>query len=131
MAEGILQLEHAFGSYSVNELQAAKKFYGETLGIDVEEQKEGLALTLGGANFFLYPKRDHAPANFTVLNIPTHDIEAAVAELRSRGVKFESYSGDIETDDSGIFRGAEKGQGPNIAWFKDPAGNIISVVQPN
>ena len=105
-------------------------FYGDTLGIKVTEEKEGgVGLTLGDTQLFLYPKEDHEPASFTVLNIAVTDIDAAVAELGSRGIEFESYGGDIETDENGIFRGADQGNGPNIAWFKDPSGNILSVIE--
>jgi catechol 2,3-dioxygenase-like lactoylglutathione lyase family enzyme len=119
----------AFSSFSVNDLQAAKKFYSETLGLDVREQPEGLALNIaGGAKVFLYQKDDHTPATFTVLNFPVDDVAAAVTELKSRGIRFESYtSGDASTGDDSIFRGE---RGPAVAWFKDPAGNFLSVLTP-
>ena len=117
----------AFSSFSVNDLPKAKEFYGQTLGLEVSEMPEGLQLKIaGGGMVFIYPKPNHAPATFTVLNFPVDDIEAAVDELSKRGVHFERYEGDIETDNKGIHRGAN---GPLIAWFKDPAGNILSVLQ--
>ncbi|MDX6444891.1 MAG: hypothetical protein QOH71_1965 [Blastocatellia bacterium] len=118
----------AFSSFSVDDLQRAKDFYAGTLELDVSEMPEGLALNIaGGGRVFLYPKPNHAPASFTVLNFPVDDIEQAVDELTTRGVSFEKYEGAIETDSKGIHRSDE---GPAaIAWFKDPAGNILSVLQ--
>jgi catechol 2,3-dioxygenase-like lactoylglutathione lyase family enzyme len=116
---------HAFSSFSVNDLAAAKQFYGDTLGLKIDEQPEGLGLQLAnGGRVFLYPKEDHVPATFTVLNFPVDDIEAAVEELARSGVSFESYP---DTDEKGINRG----MGPDIAWFKDPAGNFLSVLKSN
>ena len=114
-----------FASYSVDDVAAARAFYGETLGLDVVEEDGFLRiLTPGGAPVVLYPKRNHVPATFTVLNFPVDDVDAAVEELHRRGVRFESYSEPgIRTDDRGISRGT-----PTIAWFKDPAGNILSVL---
>jgi catechol 2,3-dioxygenase-like lactoylglutathione lyase family enzyme len=120
----------AFSSFSVDSLEKAKTFYGETLGLDVSETSEGLGLQLsGGGKVFLYPKPNHEPATFTVLNFPVEDIEQAVDQLTKLGVRFESYEGEMKTDEKGIFRGGDRGQGPNIAWFKDPAGNILSVLE--
>lgn len=120
----------AFSSFSVDDLEQAKGFYAQTLGLDVSETPEGLELQIaGGGQVFVYPKPNHEPASFTVLNFPVDDIESAVADLSNRGVHFESYEGEIQTDEKGIFRGAASGQGPNIAWFKDPAGNILSVLE--
>jgi catechol 2,3-dioxygenase-like lactoylglutathione lyase family enzyme len=117
----------AFSGFSVDDIAAAKEFYGETLGIDVAEQGDVLTLNIAGDRpTLVYPKDDHTPASFTILNFPVEDIEQAVDELSERGVSFERYEGtDIETDDKGIFRG----EGPLIAWFKDPAGNVLSVIQ--
>jgi predicted enzyme related to lactoylglutathione lyase len=117
----------AFSSFSVNDLQKAKEFYGALLGLDVSETPEGLAVSIaGGGRVFIYPKPNHAPASFTVLNFPVEDIGAAVDALTKRGVRFEKYEGEIKTDEKGIHRGEA---GPHIAWFKDPAGNILSVVE--
>ena len=128
--KGVFKLDESFSTYSVDDVGTAAKFYKDKLGIQVTEEKEGgIGLKLGTQSIYLYPKEDHKPATFTVLNIAVTDIDAAVDELKSRGIEFESYGGDIETDDKRIFRGGDKGQGPNIAWFKDPAGNILSVIE--
>ena len=120
----------AFSSFSADDLNKAKEFYGETLGLEVSDSKEGLELHIsGGGQVFIYPKPNHTPASFTVLNFPVDDIEKAVDELTARDVQFESYEGELKTDEKGIFRGASRGEGPNIAWFKDPAGNILSVLE--
>ena len=116
----------AFSSVSVNDLSAAKSFYSEVLGLKVDEMPEGLSIQLaGGGNVFLYPKPNHEPATFTVLNFMVDDVDRTVAELKKRGVQLEHYDlPDLKTDAEGIFRG----NGPTIAWFKDPAGNILSVL---
>ena len=122
----IIRNAKAFSSFSVNDLQKAKQFYGETLGLDVAESPEGLQLSASGTKVFLYPKPNHTPASFTVLNFLVTDIEQAVAELKKAGVKLEHYDDpNLKTDEQGIFRGP----GPKIAWFKDPAGNILSVLE--
>jgi catechol 2,3-dioxygenase-like lactoylglutathione lyase family enzyme len=129
-AQKELSFSEAFSSFSVDDLKKAKEFYREKLGVDVKEQEEGLKLTFdGGNNVFIYPKDDHKPATFTVLNFPVDDIDTAVDKLAGLGVKFESYKGELETDKKGIFRGGDKGMGPNIAWFKDPAGNFLSILE--
>jgi len=116
----------SFSSFSVNDLQKAKQFYGETLGLDVSETPEGLQLDTGNNTVFLYPKPNHTPASFTVFNFLVDDVEEAVDELAALGVTLEHYNlPDMKTDDRGIFRGP----GPQIAWFKDPAGNILSVLE--
>ncbi len=120
----------AFSSFSVNDVKQAKEFYGKTLGIEVSDTEEGLQLDVEDTGaVFLYPKDDHEPATFTVLNFTVDDIEQAVDELTKRGIEFESYEGEMETDEKGIFRGKDNGHGPNIAWFKDPAGNFLSVIE--
>ena len=116
----------AFSGFSSNEIAASKQFYAETLGLDVSEEMGGLALHLaGGGEVFVYPKDDHVPATFTVLNFPVRDVEAAVDRLTAAGVGLERYEG-FGQDEKGIARGDE---GPTIAWFKDPAGNILSVLE--
>jgi catechol 2,3-dioxygenase-like lactoylglutathione lyase family enzyme len=116
----------AFSSFSVNDLQKAKAFYGDILGLKITEQKEGLEFDIGqGAHVFIYPKPNHEPATFTILNFKVSNIEKAVDELAANGVQFEHYTGQMQTDEKGIFRGG----GPVIAWFKDPAGNFISVIE--
>jgi predicted enzyme related to lactoylglutathione lyase len=127
-ASTLFKEAETFSSFSVNDIQRAKQFYGQTLGLDVSETKEGLELHTGGNTVFLYPKPNHAPASFTVLNFAVDDIEEAVAELKALGIRLEQYDlPDVKTDKDGICRGPE---GPQIAWFKDPAGNILSVLQP-
>jgi catechol 2,3-dioxygenase-like lactoylglutathione lyase family enzyme len=124
--------EGAFSSFSVNDLDKAQQFYGETLGLDVEKTPEGLMLNLpGGSTTFIYPKPNHTPATFTILNFPVNAINEAVDELTKRGIKFENYDEPMKTDEKGIFHGGDKGNGPNIAWFKDPAGNFLSVLEDN
>lgn len=120
----------AFSSFSVDDIQKAKEFYSQTLGLQVSEEEEGLALQIaGGGNVFIYPKRGHQPATFTVLNFPVVNIDEAMDKLAGLGVRFESYEGEMKTDKKGIFRGQSRGEGPNITWFKDPAGNILSVLE--
>lgn len=117
----------AFSSFSVDDLEKAKEFYGKTLGIDISESKEGLSLYPKSSNeIFIYPKADHSAATFTVLNFPVDDVEQTVDDLTKQGVRFEIYNkGELKTDEKGIFRG----EGPKIAWFKDPAGNFLSVLE--
>ncbi len=121
---------HTFSSYSVDDLRKARAFYAETLGLAVEETAEGLDVTLGGGGrVFLYPKDNHLPATFTVLNFEVQGIEEIVDQLTAQGVRFEHYKlPGLEGDAKGIVRGD---RGPvAIAWFTDPAGNILSVVEP-
>ncbi len=121
----------AFSGFSVDDLAQAKAFYGETLGLKLTEHEEAgeglLFLHIAEAgDVLVYPKGNHEPASFTILNFPVDDVEAAVDALTERGVRFERYKGtELETDEKGIFRGG----GPLIAWFKDPAGNVLSVIQ--
>jgi predicted enzyme related to lactoylglutathione lyase len=115
----------AFSGFAVDDLEAAKKFYGDTLGLQTSEQYGLLTLHLaGGRDTLVYPKPDHTPASYTILNFAVDDIDAAVDELVSRGVQLEKYDG-MGQDEKGINRAG----GPYIAWFKDPAGNILSVLQ--
>jgi len=123
----IFKEAESFSSFSVNDLQKAKEFYSQTLGLEVSETPEGLELHTADNTVFLYPKPNHTPASFTVLNFHVDDIEAAVDELKGLGVSLEQYDlPDIKTDERGIARGPK---GPAIAWFKDPAGNILSVLE--
>ena len=118
----------AFSGYSANNIQEATAFYGNILGLNIKTGIEGiLELHIAGSSpVIVYPKPNHEPATFTVLNFPVPDIKKSVTELKSKGVLFESYDmPDFKTDDDNIFRGG----GPLIAWFKDPAGNILSVIQ--
>ena len=115
----------AFSGFAVDDVQKAREFYGETLGIRTSEQHGLLTLHLAGdRDTLVYPKPDHTPASYTILNFPVDDIDAAVDQLTARGVRFERYDG-FEQDEKGVFRGG----GPYIAWFKDPAGNVLSVLQ--
>lgn len=126
-ASNIFKEAQSFSSFSVNDLKKAKDFYGETLGLDLKETPEGLELHNGNNTVFLYLKPNHTPASFTVLNFAVDDIEEAVDELNAMGVNLEQYNlPDIKTDERGIARGD---RGPTIAWFKDPAGNILSVLE--
>ena len=119
----------AFSGFSVDDVQKAKEFYGQTLGLEVSEIYDMLNLGIaGGSNILIYPKPNHTPATFTILNFPVDNIDQGVDELTKRGVRFERYDeGDLKTDEKGIARG----EGPKIAWFKDPAGNILSVLEEN
>lgn len=128
--DSVLNFKEAFSSFSTDDVAKAKEFYAGILSLNVIESKEGLEMRFEtGQSVFIYPKQDHQPATFTVLNLQVDDIDETVDVLASKGIDFEQYTGDIRTDDKGIFRGSEKGQGPDIAWFKDPAGNIISVLK--
>jgi predicted enzyme related to lactoylglutathione lyase len=116
----------AFSGFAVDDIAAAKKFYGETLGLDVSEEYGMLTLHIDqGGDIIVYPKEDHTPATYTILNFPVADVDQAVDQLSERGVTFERYEG-FEQDEKGVARGDE---GPAIAWFTDPAGNILSVLE--
>jgi catechol 2,3-dioxygenase-like lactoylglutathione lyase family enzyme len=117
----------AFSGFSVDDIPAAREFYGTTLGLEVTDVEDMLDVALGtGAHVLIYPKPNHEPATYTILNFPVDDVDAAVDDLASRGVAFERYDEpDLKVDEKGIFRG----QGPTIAWFRDPAGNILSVLE--
>ena len=115
----------AYSGFAVDDVQKAREFYGDTLGLKTSEEYGMLTLHLAGDRpTLVYPKPDHMPADYTILNFPVDDIDKAVDELAARGVRFESYD-DFDQDEKGIFRG----EGPYIAWFKDPAGNVLSVLQ--
>lgn len=122
----------AFSGFAVDDIAKAREFYGETLGVRVEvldEENQLLALHHAeGRNTLVYGKPDHAPANYTILNFEVDDIDAAVDGLAARGVQFERYDG-MPQDEKGVMRGLSENRGPDIAWFKDPAGNILSVLQ--
>jgi len=119
---------HAFSGFSVSDLAAAKTFYHDTLGLEVEETPMGLHLKVAGGNpIFVYAKDEHTPATYTILNFPVEDIDEAVKALKAKDVTLEHYEG--MTDKDGIARGLSAHRGPDIAWFTDPAGNILSVLQ--
>jgi catechol 2,3-dioxygenase-like lactoylglutathione lyase family enzyme len=115
----------AFSGFAVDDVDKAREFYSETLGLEVSEENGMLTLKIAGDRpTLVYPRPDHTPAEYTILNFPVDDIDQAVDDLTARGVRFEHYEG-FEQDERGIMRG----QGPPIAWFKDPAGNVLSVIQ--
>ena len=122
---------HAFSGYSTDDIERARAFYGDTLGLNVSD---GLGMGIldlnlaGGSHVLIYPKDDHVPATYTVLNFPVDDIDAAVERLRAAGIHMERYEG-FEQDERGIARSARPEDGPPIAWFKDPAGNILAVLE--
>lgn len=119
----------AFSGFSVDNLEQAKRFYTETLGLELLDEEMGLQLKLpDGGLVFVYDKPDHQPATYTMLNLVVSDINAAVKELGKIGVKFERYEG-MHQDANGVARGKEHHMGPDIAWFKDPAGNILAVLE--
>jgi predicted enzyme related to lactoylglutathione lyase len=122
----VLKVDHAFSGFSVNDLTAAKEFYGKTLGVAIDEIPQGFRLKIGNG-ILVYTKSDHVPATYTILNFPVDNIDQAVEELAGKGIKFEHYAGI--TDHKGVARGLAHNMGPDIAWFKDPAGNILSVLQ--
>jgi len=124
----MFRMTKAFSGFSVDDVEIAMKFYGETLGLEVSEENGILTLQIAETNgIIIYGKgADHSAASFTILNFPVDDVESAVDELAKLGIEFEHYRGtEMETDEKGVFRGG----GPLIAWFKDPAGNVLSVIQ--
>ncbi len=121
----MLRDSHGFSGFSTNDIAKAREFYGATLGLQVTEANGMLTLELaGGGRVIIYPKADHQPASFTVLNLPVEDIDAAVDGLAAVGIVFERYEGAGQDE-----RGIARAYPPPIAWFKDPAGNILSVIQ--
>ena len=124
----MLKTTKAFSGFSTDDIQKAKGFYQDTLGLKVIEAEMGILElhTVGNNPIVIYPKPDHVPATFTVLNFAVIDIEKMVDQLIAKGIVFEQYTGDIATDEKGICWSSE---GPNIAWFKDPAGNILSIIE--
>lgn len=124
-----MKIKTAFSGFSVNDLAKSNEFYTKVLGLKVDDEGMGLTLHLpDGGIVFMYPKNDHQPATFTILNFVVENIDEAVDELKSSGVTFERYEGSPQ-DEKGILRGRSQNMGPDIAWFKDPSGNILSVLQ--
>jgi catechol 2,3-dioxygenase-like lactoylglutathione lyase family enzyme len=120
---------HAFSGFSTNDIAKAKEFYGQTLGLEVTDENGMLTLHLaGGGSVLIYPKKNHEPATFTVLNFPVKEIGEAADALIQAGIQFERYEGSNQ-DERGIARPAKPEDGPSIAWFKDPAGNILSILE--
>jgi len=127
----MFKAQAVFSGISVNDQAKAKEFYTKTLGLELQDEQMGLQLKLpGGGSLFIYEKQDHQPATFTVINFVVANIDDAVNELTGEGVKFEHYDNmPFKQDEKGIARGLSANRGPDIAWFKDPAGNILSVLQ--
>lgn len=124
------EIKSGFGSFSVDDLHKALGFYRDVMGFEVHEDMGILNVQYSSnGHFIVYPKEDHIPAEFTVYNFEVNDIDRVVDELADKGVHFEQYTGDIQTDSKGIARGRADGRGPDIAWFKDPAGNILSLME--
>lgn len=125
----MLKQSKAFSGFSVNDIQKAKQFYSQILGLDVKDNPMGfIELNIEGSNrIIIYPKPNHVPATFTILNFPVKNIDEAVDGLIKKGITFEQYEEPIKTDKKGICRSG--GKGPNIAWFKDSAGNILSLIE--
>lgn len=120
----------AMSGYSSSAIDETRQFYQDTLGLDVTESMGGFELNISGQRVFIYPKDDHTPATYTVLNFAVEDIDTAIEELASKGVKFERYDNlPAQQDERGVLRGKEAGMGPNIAWFKDPVGNILALIE--
>lgn len=126
----MFKADAAFSGFSVDDLSRARDFYTSRLGLEIEDEAMGLMLRLpGGGKVFVYHKADHIPATFTILNFAVDDIDAAVDDLTEQGVRFERYEQGPKADEKGILRGKAVNMGPDIAWFKDPAGNVLSVLQ--
>lgn len=125
----MINVVQAFSGFSVDDLSKAKQFYSTVLGLQVDDDEMGLMLRLpGDGKIFIYEKETHRPATYTALNFQVDDIDTAVDELAKKGISFERYEG-MPADDKGIVRGIDAKRGPDIAWFRDPAGNILSVLQ--
>jgi catechol 2,3-dioxygenase-like lactoylglutathione lyase family enzyme len=126
----MLQVQTTFSGFSVDDIEAAKQFYSKVLGCELQDETGGVRLTLpGGAQAWMYAKPDHQPATYTMLDFVVANIDEAVDELIEQGVTFERYPGSPQ-DDKGVMRGKEHAMGPDIAWFKDPAGNILAILEP-
>lgn len=126
----MLTTSHGFSGFSVTDVDESRRFYQDVLGLDVSTNEMGIldiALPAGGAHVLVYPKDDHVPAVFTILNFAVDDIDRAIDELEAAGVSLERYEG-MPQDERGVMRGKAVGQGPDIAWFLDPSGNILSVL---
>lgn len=125
----MLHILSTFNGFSVNDMEAAKQFYGEVLGLKLEDKGGGTSIQMpGGASAWMYQKEDHQPAAYTMLNLVVANIDEAYDELAGKGVEFEHYP-DFHQDEKGIMRGKEHNMGPNIAWFKDPSGNILAILE--
>lgn len=127
----MFDLTKSFSSFAVNDLQAAKEFYGQTLGLGVTVDTMGMTVALTeDKHLFVYEKADHQPAGFTILNLAVNDIDQAADQLIAAGVTFEHYDmGPMELDDRGVFHSDDPTLGPSIGWFKDPAGNVLALIE--
>jgi len=120
----------AFSGYSADDIDKCREFYGAKLGLSLTDEMGGLGFNVNGQQVFIYPKSDHQPATFTVLNFVVDNIDSAVDTLIAKGVGFERYDNlPAQQDERGVLRGKDVGMGPNIAWFKDPSGNILALVE--
>lgn len=125
-----MNIRGAFSGYSTNDVEACRTFYGQVLGLELNDEMGGLGFNVNGQQIFIYPKDNHQPATFTVLNFVVDDINLAVDELVKKGIVFERYDDmPAEQDERGVLRGKDAGMGPNIAWFKDPSENILALVE--
>lgn len=125
-----MNINGAFSGYSSNDIDACREFYGQALGLSLREEMGGLQLDVNGQRVFIYPKEDHQPATYTALNFVVDDINTAIDELAAKGVAFERYDNlPAKQDERGVLRGKDAGMGPNIAWFKDPSGNILALIE--
>ncbi|HEY0964953.1 MAG TPA: VOC family protein [Candidatus Saccharimonadales bacterium] len=125
-----MNIKGAFSGYSSDNIDACKEFYGVTLGLELSDEMGGIGFNVNGQQVFIYPKEDHQPATFTVLNFVVDDIDVTVDELVGKGVVFERYDNmPAKQDERGVLRGKDAGMGPNIAWFKDPSSNILAIVE--
>ena len=125
-----MQIKSAFSGYSSNDITASKEFYGNVLGIELQDQMGGIGFIINGQRVFIYPKDDHQPATYTVLTFVVDEINTTIDELIAKGVSFERYDNlPAKQDERGVLRGKDAGMGPNIAWFKDPGENILALVE--
>lgn len=125
-----MKIQGAFSGYSSNKISECKAFYSETLGLELKDDMGGFGFNVNGQQVFVYPKDNHEPASFTVLNFVVSEINPAIDELVAKGVKFKHYDNmPDEQDERGVLRGKDAGMGPNIAWFEDPSGNILTLIE--
>lgn len=125
-----MKIKAAFSGYSSNNIDTCREFYGQVLGLELSEDMSGIGFNVNGQQIFIYPKDDHQPASFTVLNFVVNDISKAIDDLVEKGVSFARYNNlPAAQDERGVLRGKDVGMGPNIAWFTDPSGNILALVE--
>lgn len=125
-----MNIKGAFSGYSSDNIDACRQFYGQVLGLELSDEMGGIGFNVNGQQVFIYPKEDHQPASFTVLNFVVDDINSAIDNLIHKSVVFERYDNlPAEQDEHGVLRGKDAGMGPNIAWFKDPSNNILALIE--